>query len=64
MLHDAYRERIKLEIDELDALQTLIPETDNARTPVIGAETRESLIEYLGFRHVVRHTGCMRRFPV
>ena len=116
MLHDAYRERIKLEIDELDALQTayhpllsiarsrqpdlietaalaqvlhsfyngverlfvlivkatnrnlpsgsawhrslleLISETDNARAPVIGAETRESLIEYLGFRHVVRHT--------
>lgn len=29
-------------------------ETEN-RGPVLKAETKESLLEYLGFRHVVRH---------
>lgn len=116
MSHDVYRERILLEISELEALQTayqplvsvarsrqpdlietaalaqvlhsfyngverlfvlivkatnrnlpsgfawhrslleLISKPGGERAAVISAATRESLIEYLGFRHVVRHT--------
>jgi len=37
-----------------ELLNQVSVETEN-RGPVLKAETKESLLEYLGFRHVVRH---------
>ena len=37
-------------------LLELMSKSDHGQTTVISDETKESLIEYLGFRHVVRHT--------
>ena len=33
-----------------------VTESTDARAPVISKTTRDKLVEYLGFRHVVRHT--------